>query len=405
MLSAPLLAAGPALAAGGLSVDEIVEMEELLAELGFDPGPIDGKIDRDARSAISGYQEFAALQVDGRPSEALLVELRLVVQAFAQLKAAQAAETAGEAEKAEKVAQAAREAEEAEKAAQAAREAKEAEKAAQAAQEAEKAAQAAREAEEAEKVAQAAREAEEAEKAAQAARAAEEAEKAAQAAREAAEAAKAAQAAAPPEPAPQVAATTQAEAPDTQVPASAAPESKTPEPVAKKPPPRKPASAFNLEGVISKLVSKPSRPKATAAAAVRKSISQARVSAARAGRADGYRDFKLGFAAAENGELDLAIEHYTLAIEAGDLSLEHLAAAFYNRANAYHYKRLHDYAIADYNAAILNKPNFPGAYYNRGFTFEAKGERQRAVDDFTQARNLGLQRLGVRSPDLPPPLL
>ena len=69
VLCAPLLAAGPALAAGGLSVDEIVEMEELLAELGFDPGPIDGRIDQDARSAISGYQEFAALQVDGRPSE------------------------------------------------------------------------------------------------------------------------------------------------------------------------------------------------------------------------------------------------------------------------------------------------------------------------------------------------
>ena len=249
------------------------------------------------------------------------------------------------------------------------------------------------------------RAAEEAERAAQAKREAEEAERAAHAAREAEEVAKAAKAAAGPEPAPQVAATTRAEAPNTQVPESAAPDSKTPEPVAKTPPPSKPARAFNLEGVISKLVSKPRRPKATAAATVRKSISQARMSAARAGRGDGYRDFKLGFAAAENGDLDLAIRHYTLAIEAGDLNLEHLAAALYNRANAYHYKRLHDYAIADYNAAILNKPNFPGAYYNRGFTFEAKGERQRAVDDFTQARNLGLQRLGVRSPDLPPPLL
>ena len=62
------------------------------------------------------------------------------------------------------------------------------------------------------------------------------------------------------------------------------------------------------------------------------------------------------------------------------------------------------YAIADYDAAILNKPDFPEAYHNRGFAFDAKGERERAVEDFKQARDLGLQRLGDRSPDILPPL-
>ena len=76
----------------------------------------------------------------------------------------------------------------------------------------------------------------------------------------------------------------------------------------------------------------------------------------------------------------------------------------FNRANAYHVKELYDYAIADYDAAILNKLDFPEAYHNRGFAFDAKGERERAVEDFKQARDLDLQRLGDRSPDILPPL-
>ncbi len=118
---------------------------------------------------------------------------------------------------------------------------------------------------------------------------------------------------------------------------------------------------------------------------------------------DGYDAFKKGYAAAEAGDYDLAIEFYTRAIEGGDLALAHLAAAFYNRANARSYKGAMEFAIADYSSAIVNNPEFPGAYYNRGFALRANGQRTRALADFMRARALGLQRLGIRSPDAPPP--
>ena len=122
-----------------------------------------------------------------------------------------------------------------------------------------------------------------------------------------------------------------------------------------------------------------------------------------ASKLNGYDAFKHGFVAARDGDLDQAIVYYSGAIDSGDLTLEDVAAVLYNRANAYHYKGLFDEAIADYDAALSNKPNFPAAHYNRGFAFAAKGLRTRAVEDYQKARELGLQRLGVRSPDLAPP--
>ncbi|MCH8999481.1 MAG: hypothetical protein IID48_14635 [Proteobacteria bacterium] len=118
---------------------------------------------------------------------------------------------------------------------------------------------------------------------------------------------------------------------------------------------------------------------------------------------DGYGAFRNAFAAAELGDFARAIELYSRAIEGGDLALADLADAFYNRANARSYAQAYDFAIADYGAAIVNKPEFPGAYYNRGFAFKASGRRTRALADFMKARALGLQRLGVRAPDQPPP--
>lgn len=120
---------------------------------------------------------------------------------------------------------------------------------------------------------------------------------------------------------------------------------------------------------------------------------------------NGYQAFRAGYSAAQAGDFGAAVKLYDQAIDGGDLALEHLAAALYNRANAYQYLGAMDKAIKDYSAAIANKPGFPAAYYNRGFAFDTKGEQARAVEDFRKARDLGLQRLGVRSPDLPPPLL
>jgi hypothetical protein len=67
--------------------EELQELERLLADLGFFPGPIDGVIDDKSRTAIRGYQDFAALPTDGEPSATLLAELRGLVQLMAELNA------------------------------------------------------------------------------------------------------------------------------------------------------------------------------------------------------------------------------------------------------------------------------------------------------------------------------
>ena len=59
-----------------LATAELTEMETLLDQLGFPPGAIDGVIDEESRSAIRDFQVTAGLDVDGRPSFALLDELR-----------------------------------------------------------------------------------------------------------------------------------------------------------------------------------------------------------------------------------------------------------------------------------------------------------------------------------------
>ncbi len=59
-----------------LSGAELTEAETLLDQLGFPPGAVDGVIDEESRNAIRDFQVTAGLDVDGRPSFALLDELR-----------------------------------------------------------------------------------------------------------------------------------------------------------------------------------------------------------------------------------------------------------------------------------------------------------------------------------------
>ncbi|GAB4373187.1 MAG: hypothetical protein Kow00114_35070 [Kiloniellaceae bacterium] len=78
------MSAAPALA---LDAEELKEMEGLLRELGFDPGPVDGVVDADTTEAIRQYKEFALAPGAPEPSAALLGELRGVAAAFAALNA------------------------------------------------------------------------------------------------------------------------------------------------------------------------------------------------------------------------------------------------------------------------------------------------------------------------------
>jgi len=82
--AAALLSAQPVLA---LDAVELEEMEGLLRDLGFDPGPVDGVVDDLTIEAIRQYKAFALAPGDPEPSSALLNELRGVAAAFAALNA------------------------------------------------------------------------------------------------------------------------------------------------------------------------------------------------------------------------------------------------------------------------------------------------------------------------------
>ncbi|MBA4097688.1 MAG: hypothetical protein C0484_13090 [Rhodospirillum sp.] len=62
--------------AAALATAELTEIEALLDQLGFPPGPVDGAIDEQGRNAIRDFQVTAGIEVDGTPSFALLDELR-----------------------------------------------------------------------------------------------------------------------------------------------------------------------------------------------------------------------------------------------------------------------------------------------------------------------------------------
>ncbi|MCH8925820.1 MAG: peptidoglycan-binding protein [Proteobacteria bacterium] len=382
LAAAACVALSGAALARELSVEELAELERLLAELNFDPGKIDGVVDARTRTAVGLYQEFAALPVDGAPSATLLAELRQVVQAFADMKAAQATDQAEAAPPAVP-------------------------EMAPAVAEPEPGVAESPPADPEPEVAEAPQ----------------------PAAPEAAENP-------PAEPEPEEAEAPQPAAPEHEHEAAETPPAEAAPEVAEAPPsepepevaeaPEESKFRFDLDNMIARLV----RPDGRAAAGNRADpglippvqvplggVTARDGTGERTSRAppalkfpaasgpvgDGYDAFKKGYAAALAGDFDLAIDFYTRAIEGGDLALTHLADAFYNRANARFYKGAIEFAIADYGSAIVNKPEFPSAYYNRGFALKATGQRTRALADSMRARALGLRRLGVRSPDVPPP--
>src|SRR3546814_5567347 len=63
-------------AAQALDRAAVEELEGLLRDLGFDPGPVDGLVDDDTTDAIRRYQDFALLPGEPEPDQRLLDELR-----------------------------------------------------------------------------------------------------------------------------------------------------------------------------------------------------------------------------------------------------------------------------------------------------------------------------------------
>ncbi len=358
--------------AAGLTREQVLELETALAQLNFDPGEIDGVIDDRTHAAIRLYQDFAALPADAKATPALLAEVLSVARSFAEMRATRAPDPVPDVSSSDTLE-------------------------------------------------------------------------------------------APAEPRglrrepdpPKVAATKVPDEVPNDIPASApaAPEvdsEQAAEPEAVEPPkkpevetskvqqsPPKPRSApkdpdpagnkatagYNIGSVISRLVEtgtiadRLAEPDSAAAPdavppsgpAGNGQIARVPASAPALARTpdgpiDGYTAFQDAYKAAQAGDFEYAVQRYTDAIESKKLTLEHLGDAHFNRANVLHLLGRYDKSIADYGVTIGVKPNFAGAYYNRGFAYRAKGDRQQAVDDFRRARDLGLQRLGVRAPDRSPPL-
>jgi len=78
---------GASLQSGSAAQSEaamVMEIKKLLGQLDFQPGPMDGTLDDQTVAAIESYQQTAGLPVDGKPSQALLDELRAVAAGGAQ---------------------------------------------------------------------------------------------------------------------------------------------------------------------------------------------------------------------------------------------------------------------------------------------------------------------------------
>lgn len=87
----------PGDAALALDQPSLEEMEELLRDLGFDPGPVDGVVDEITLEAIRQYHDFALRAGPPEPSPSLLEELRGVAAAFAALNADKRQQVAADA--------------------------------------------------------------------------------------------------------------------------------------------------------------------------------------------------------------------------------------------------------------------------------------------------------------------
>jgi tetratricopeptide (TPR) repeat protein len=103
------------------------------------------------------------------------------------------------------------------------------------------------------------------------------------------------------------------------------------------------------------------------------------------------------------GQTDQAIADFNTALGLDGM----LSIAFLNRGIAYAKSGNLDAAIADFTAAIdaekalveemaeyvseeEEPPRFAEPYYHRGLAHEAKGDKQAALDDFTQAMSVGV---------------
>src|SRR5262249_46460690 len=89
--------------------------------------------------------------------------------------------------------------------------------------------------------------------------------------------------------------------------------------------------------------------------------------------------------------LDIQIGGCTALIDSGKETPQTLVIAYNNRGNAYTAKGEYDRAIQDYDQSIKLDPNYARAFNNRGVAYQTKGEYDRAIDDFDESIKLNPQ--------------
>ena len=97
-----------------------------------------------------------------------------------------------------------------------------------------------------------------------------------------------------------------------------------------------------------------------------------------------YKELYRGFSAGDKGDLDKAIRHYNKAIELKP----DFFGAYNDRGIIYSKKGDFDNAIKDLNKAIELNPNLTEAYNNRGIAYNRKGEIDTAIHNYSKAIEL-----------------
>src|SRR5256714_6702428 len=79
---------------------------------------------------------------------------------------------------------------------------------------------------------------------------------------------------------------------------------------------------------------------------------------------------------------DIQVDGCTALINSGAQTPQSLVIAYNNRGNAYTAKGEYDRAVQDYDQSIKLNPNYARGFNNRGVAYQKKGEYDRAIEDF-----------------------
>ena len=92
--------------------------------------------------------------------------------------------------------------------------------------------------------------------------------------------------------------------------------------------------------------------------------------------------------ALEANDYNIAIDHYLLCLDAGELPTEILAQVYYGLGIAYSAKGSHNQAIKDFTEAIHLRPDHAWAYNNRCWSYGIMHRAELALEDCDEALRL-----------------